>query len=159
MSLHSAFMQANIYQNFFPFFKTMNCQDIFSVETHWVTPHGRLWRNLSLLHLKEYSAMWEYGTPLIRENIYILPLTHYTCTLQAEIFPISCLTYLKSCSKPKWYNHVSVQLGPHIKYWHDERNHQQLQCLKKVTITFTEAWETQAAWAMFQKSFVSMVHH
>lgn len=35
--------------------------------------------------------------------------------------------YLKSCPKPKWYNHVSVQLGPHIKNWHDERNHQQLQ--------------------------------
>ena len=37
------------------------------------------------------------------------------------------LEYLKSCSKPKWHNHVSIQLGPDIKYWHDQRNHQQLQ--------------------------------
>lgn len=110
----------------------MNCQNIFSVKTHRVIPHGRLW-TLSLLHLKVYS-MWEYKTPFIRKNISILPLTHYTCILWAEIFPIYYLTYLKSCSKPKWYNHVSVQLGPHIKYGHDEWNHQQLQCLKKTKL-------------------------
>lgn len=47
-------------------------------------------------------------------------------TNEQEIFPTR-LKYLKSGSKPKWYNHISVQLGPDIKYWHDQRNHQQLQ--------------------------------
>lgn len=157
MSLHSAFM---FIRNFFLFFRTINCQDIFSGETHWVIPHGRLWR--TLLHLKECSAMWEYRTPLVRENIYILPLTHYTCTLWTEFFPISCLTYLKSCSKPKWYNHVSVQLGPHIKYWHDEWNHQQLQCLKKKKLPSLSQKHKKlkrVGGAMFQKWFVSMVQH
>lgn len=84
----------------------------------------------SLLHLKEYIAMWKHGTSLIRENTNVLLLI-FMCIFWAETFPISCVTYLKSCSKPKWYNHVSVQLGPHIKYWHDEWNHQQLQCQKQ----------------------------
>ena len=47
-------------------------------------------------------------------------------TNEKETFPTRS-KYLKSCSKPKWYNHVSVQLGPDIKYGHDQRNHQQLQ--------------------------------
>lgn len=47
-------------------------------------------------------------------------------TDEKAIFPTR-LEYLKSCSKPKWHNHVSIQLRPDIKYWHDQRNHQQLQ--------------------------------
>lgn len=46
--------------------------------------------------------------------------------LQMKIFP-KRLKYLKSCSEPKRHNHLSVQLGPDIKHWHDQRDHQQLQ--------------------------------
>ena len=51
-------------------------------------------------------------------------------TNEKAIFPTR-LEYLKSCSKPKWHNHVSIQLGPDIKYWHDQRNHQQLKQKKR----------------------------
>lgn len=49
---------------------------------------------------------------------------------EQDFFPTR-LEYLKSCSKPKWHNHVSIQLGPDIKHWHDQRNHQQLQQKKQ----------------------------
>lgn len=72
--LHSAFIQVNIDQVFFPLFRSVNfsCQGIFSVKPRCVTAYGRPYRNMSLLHPKEYIAMWKHRTSLMRENIYIL---------------------------------------------------------------------------------------
>lgn len=69
-------------------------------------------------------------------------------TNEKEIFPTTW-KYLKSCPKPKWYNHVSVQLGPDIEYWHDQRNHQQLQKKSTCKDKAPEALKTGSAGIFF----------
>lgn len=110
-------------------FRSMNygCHPMWLYWSDVLTSYGRQQRELSLLHLKEYISSWKHRISLNwRKYFYFVPYS--LCKHIPGRNLSNNLTYLKSCSKPKWYNHVSVQLGPHIKYWHDEWNHQQLQC-------------------------------
>lgn len=109
-------------------FRSMNfgCHPMWLYWRDVLTSYGRQQRELSLLHLKEYISSWKQRISLNwRKYFYFVP--HSLCKHIPGRNLSNNLIYLKSCSKPKWYNHVSVQLGPHIKYWHDEWNHQQLQ--------------------------------
>lgn len=114
------------------FFSLFHSDQWISVVTQRGFTEGMSWhhmednKELSLLHLKEYISSWKHRISLNwRKYFYFVP--HSLCKHIPGRNLSNNLTYLKSCSKPKWYNHVSVQLGPHIKYWHDEWNHQQLQ--------------------------------